>query len=118
MYIPNEIYQLNTAMKLLVVDHYENDGGEKIPVYKEAEDDPIIFCNFKSRGGSEKVIDGRYVIEDTADIVTFFRPDIKSDCLLIRLKDNAKYEIINEPENVEERDQYLKFKIKRLKGKA
>ena len=116
-YIPDEIKRLNTPMKLLVVERYEKTGGVSKPIYIEAKD-PIIYCNFKSYGGTEKVVDGRYVIEDTANITTWYRPDIKSNCQLIRLKDNAKFEILNEPENVEERDQYLEFKVKRLKGKA
>ena len=116
-YIPDEIKRLNTPMKLLVVERYEKTGGVSKPIYIEAKD-PIIYCNFKSFGGTEKTIDGRYVIEDTANITTWFRPDIQSNCQLIRLKDNALFEILNEPENVEERDQYLKFKVKRIKGKA
>lgn len=116
-YMPEEIKRLNTPMKLLVVERYEKERGVSKPIYKEAND-PIIWCNFKSYGGTEKVVDGRYVIEDTAQITTWFRPDITSDCQLIRLRDNAVYEIINEPENIEESNRYLKFKIKRLKGKA
>lgn len=116
-YTPEEIKQLNTPMKLLVVDKYEKKNGVSKPVYKEAVD-PIIHCNFKSYGGTEKVINGKYVIEDTANIVTWFRPDIQSNCCLLRLSDNATFEILNEPENIEQTNQYLKFKIKRIKGKA
>lgn len=116
-YFPEEIKRLNTPMKLMVVDRYEKTGGVKKPIYKEAKDS-IIYCNFKSYGGTEKISDGKYVIEDTANITTYYRPDIQSNCLLIRLRDNAQFEILNEPENVEERNQYLKFKVKRFKGQA
>ena len=116
-YMPNEIKSLKTPMQLLVVDRYEKVNGVSKPIHKIA-DDPIIFCNFKSFGGTETTTDGRVVIIDTAQITTWYRPDIQSDCQLIRLSDNAKYEIINEPENIEEANQYLKFKIQRVKGKA
>ena len=116
-YMPNEIKQLNTPMKLIVVDKYEKTNGVSKPIYKDAVD-PIIFCNFKTFGGKEVVNNGRYVIEDTANIVTWYRPDITSDCLLVRLSDNATFEILNEPENIEQRNQYLKFVIKRTKGRA
>lgn len=116
-YMPNEIKQLNTPMKLMIVERYEKTNGVSKPIYKEAAE-PIIYCNFKTYGGTETTTNGRYVIEDTANIVTWFRPDIKSDCLLIRLSDNATFEILNEPENIDQMNQYLKFKIARKKGKA
>jgi hypothetical protein len=116
-YMPNEIKQLNTPMKLLIVDKYEKKNGVSKPIYKNAID-PIIYCNFKTFGGTERTENDRYIIEDTANIVTWFRPDIKSDCLLVRLSDNATFEILNEPEDIDQMHQYLKFKIKRNKGKA
>lgn len=116
-YMPQEIKRLNTPMKLLVVEKYEKVNGVSKPIYKEAENS-LIYCNYKSYGGTEKTVDGRYVIEDTATITTWYRPDIQSDCLLVRLRDNAQFEILNEPENIEETNQYLRFKIKRIKGKA
>ena len=116
-YMPNEVNRRNTAMHLLVVDHYEKNGGVSKPVYKKAEK-PLVFCNFKSMGGTEKVVDGRYVIEDTANITMIYRPDVQSDCRLLKLSNNAVYEIINEPENIEENGHWLKFKVKRVKGKA
>lgn len=116
-YRPETIRNRRTPMKLLVVDKYEKTGGVSKPIYKEASD-PIIYCNFKSYGGTETTVNGRYVIEDTATITTIYRPDITSDCRVIRLTDNAIFEIINEPENVEMRNQDLIFKVKRVKGKA
>lgn len=116
-YMPNEIKQLNTPMKLMIVEKYEKTNGVSKPIYKEASDS-IIYCNFKTYGGTERTENGRYIIEDTANIVTWFRPDIKSDCQLIRLSDNAVFEILNEPEDIDQMHIYSKFKIKRIKGKA
>jgi len=114
---PETIRNRRTPMKLRVVDRYEKTGGVSKPIYKDATN-PIIYCNFKTYGGTETTVNGRYVIEDTATITTIYRPDITSNCQVVRLSDNATFEIINEPDNVEMRNQDLIFKVKRLKGKA
>lgn len=116
-YRPEGTRTRRTPMKLRVVEKYEKTNGVSKPIYKDATD-PIIFCSFKTYGGTETTVNGRYVVEDTAQIVTIYRPDIKSNCQVIRLSDNAVFEIINEPENVDERNQDVIFKVRRLKGKA
>lgn len=116
-YRPSEIENMRTPMKLRIVEKYERTGGVSKPIYKDATD-PIFFCNFKSYGGTETTVNGRYVIVDTANITTWFRPDIESNCQVIRLSDNAIFKIINEPENVDESNQFIKFKIERIKGQA
>lgn len=78
----------------------------------------IFFGTFKTYGGTERDVNGVYSIVDTANIETWFRPDIKSDCRVARLSDGAIFEIINEPENINQRNQFLKFKIRRVKGNA
>ena len=77
-----------------------------------------FFGSFKTYGGTERDVDGLYSIEDTAIIETWFNPSIKSDCRVKVLQTGNVYEIINEPENVELRNQWLKFKVKRVKGGA
>lgn len=78
----------------------------------------IFFGSFKTYGGTEKVVNGIYSIEDTASIETWYRPDITSDCKVVRESDNAIFDIINEPEDINQRHQFLKFKVKRVKGGA
>lgn len=78
----------------------------------------LFFGSFKTYGGTERDVNGIYSIEDTANIETWFRPDIKSDCRVARANDGAIYDIINEPENINMRNQFLKFKVKRVKGGA
>ena len=82
-------------------------------------DGELFYCSFKTYGGTEQVKDGGYVVIDTANIETWFRPDIKADCR-IRLADQSEkvYEVIGEPENIEMRNQFLKFKVKRVAGGA
>lgn len=76
------------------------------------------MVNMKTFGGTETTSNGVLSIEDTAQIVCWYRPDIRSDCRLIRLADNSAWEIIGEPENIEVRNQFLKFKVRRVKGGA
>ena len=116
-YRPSEARSLRTPMKLRVVEKYEKVNGVSKPIYKDAED-PIIYCNFKTYGGKETTVNGRYVILDTAYITTIYRPDIQSNCQLIRLSDNAIFEIKNEPENIEQANQFIKFMVERVKGKS
>lgn len=115
MYRPAEVKDMKVPFMLLVVDGYEKVKGVSQPIYKERD---IIKCSFKSYGGTEKEVNGRYVILDTANVVTWYRPDIQSDCLLKRMSDGALFEIRNEPENIEMKNQFLKFQVQRIKGKA
>ena len=112
-YIPNELKHLNVKFKLIKLEVEEVLGADKITEREIGE----FFANYKTYGGTERVVNERYVIEDTAQVTTFYRPDITSDCKLIRVIDNAEFEILNEPENIEMRNVALKFKVRRLKGK-
>jgi hypothetical protein len=78
--------------------------------------DNIFFGSFKTYGGTERDVNGVYSIIDTANIETWYRPDIKSNCRIARANDGAIFEIINEPEDINQRHQFLKFKVKRVKG--
>ena len=84
----------------------------------------VIMANFKTFGGTEKNDNGIITVEDTAQIVCWYRPDITSGCRVVLLdgnedSDDAKcYEILGEPENIELRNMFLKFKVRRVKGGA
>ena len=77
-----------------------------------------FFGSFKTYGGTEKTVNGVYSIEDTANIETMYRSDITGVCRIARAEDKAVFDIINEPEDINQRHQFLKFKVKRLKGGA
>lgn len=73
-----------------------------------------INAAVQSFGGTEITANNLYVIEDTAQVTTWYRPDIKSDC---KIEINKKtYEILGEPENINLRNQFITFKIRRIKG--
>lgn len=85
---------------------------------KDSADEFLIFISAKSYGGTERTVNDRYVIEDTLEVETWYRPDITSINRLKLLDDGSIWEIINTPEDIERRHQFLKFKCKRVKGNA
>lgn len=106
----------NVAFNLLIPEYATIKGSTKKVNDKNAG---LIWCSFKSFGGTEVKSDAGLVIEDTAIIETWYRPDIKANCTLQSAEDeNAKYEILGTPENISMRNQFLKFKIRRIKGGA
>lgn len=116
MYRPTESRDMKTPFMLINVTGYETIKGVSQP--KSFEEVRVIYCNFKTYGGTEKDVNGRYSIIDTAEIVTRYAPDIKSDSKLKRMSDGAVFEIMNEPENLDMKNFLLKFKVQRIKGKA
>lgn len=114
-YRPKEASQMRTPFNLQV-PKYEAYLGVSEKSWQTASG--TILANFKGYGGTESINNGVLSIEDTATVVCFFRPDIQSDCRLVRLTDNAVFEIIGEPENIDQYGQYLKFKVRRVKGGA
>ena len=71
--------------------------------------------NWKSRGGTETTVNGVVSILDTAIVTTWYRSDITSGCRL-KLEDGRIYDVVSEPENIEERNIFLQFKVQRAKG--
>lgn len=119
----------NPIPLLLLVPEYEKKLGVTTPKYMSVEDalnvlddhgNPkyVFYGSFKTYGGTETYSDDLWVIKDTATIETWFRPDIKSDCRIVVIENGAKYDVINEPEDIGMRHQFLKFKCMRLKGGA
>ena len=119
----------NTIPLVLLVPTYTNSFGvekKSYPTIEEAlsvldeNNNPVnlFYGSFKTYGGTEKVFNDVYSVEDTAKVETWFRPEIKSNCAIGVLSTFAIYEIIGEPENVNMRNQFLKFKVRRIKGQS
>lgn len=113
MYRPAEAEQMTTPL-MLQTPTSEKVNGVLVKTFTDVPE--VIFANFKTYGGTERQSNDVYIVEDTADIVCWYRPDIKSDCRIKRLTDNAVFEIRGEPENLEQRNMFLKFKVRRVKG--
>ena len=91
---------------------YETVKGVTKKVYPDTGE--VIFCSFKTYGGTETTINDVITLVDTANVETWFRPDITSSSL-IKLG-NKTYELMGEPENIEQRNQFLKFKVRGVRG--
>lgn len=99
---------------IVYIPTYEKITGVNKKVYPKTGF--LIYGSFRTFGGTDSNVNGVYSVIDTADVETWFRPDIKSDCMIELAESGAKYEIIGEPENINMRNQYLKFKVQRVKG--
>ena len=112
MYRPAQPF--NVPAQILTATYTKVNGVNK-KTFTEGDN---FFCSAKSYGGTEKTINGVYLVEDTMQIETYFRPDITSIDHIKLLDDNSEWEIITPPENIERRNRFLVFKVRRLKGGA
>lgn len=103
----------NIPLKLLIPNTVTIKGVPK-KYYKEKD---IIFCKFRSFGGTETESNGVLHVQDTAVIDTWYRTDIKANCA-VETEDGVQYEILGTPEDIEKRHQFLRFKVKAIKGGA
>lgn len=87
--------------------------GVLVKTYAQAG---TIFCSFKTYGGTESVTNNVLSVIDTANVETWFREDIKSDSRII--VGSKTYEVIGEPEDIEQRHQFLKFRVRGVAGGA
>lgn len=105
-------FPFNVPAQIMKAEYQKVNGV----TVKKFTDDAMIYVSAKSYGGSERDVNGQLVIEDTMNIETWYRPDITSkDCIRL-LDDGSEWEIMNNPENIDRRNQYLKFKVKRRVG--
>ena len=113
MYRPPEAAEMTTPL-ILQTPTQTKYNGVRTNAFTDA--DGIIYANFKTYGGTERQVDGILEVEETAQIVCWYRPDITSACRIKRAADGAVFEILGDPEDIEQRHQFLKFKIRRIKG--
>lgn len=111
-YKPNSPFTV--PMYLLIPETVTAKGSTK-KIY--SENGILIYCSFRTFGGTEKVVNGVLSVENTVVIETWFRPDIKSDCRLRDLND-INYEILGTPENINMQNQFMKIKIRAIRGGA
>ena len=74
-----------------------------------------IYCSFRTFGGTETTLNGVLSVENTAIVETWYNPEITSECR-VKTADGGVYEILGTPENIEMRNQFLRFKIREIRG--
>ena len=79
-------------------------------------DKTMFYCSAKSYGGTEKIVNDLFVIEDTWQIDTWYNPDFGKGDRIRFLDDDTEYEILASPENINRRGQYMRFKVVRISG--
>ena len=115
--------QKTTPFYYYVGSYEKHNGINKrfFTIEKDNENNPIVrFCNFSTYGGSEYENNNIYVVDNTANVITWYDQSIKSNGAISLCEDpNATlYEILGEPENIEMRNQELSFKVRQYKGGA
>lgn len=105
-----------TVPLLLLVPGYRTVKGVPVKEYPQTAGGIRFNGSFKTYGGTETERNGVYSVLDTANIETWYRPDIRADCRVMLAQTGAVYEIIGEPEDIDMRGQYMKFKVQRVKG--
>lgn len=96
-----------------------NVRGARVKDYAKPSDvDTVFFGSFRTFGGTERMANDVYAIEDTATIDTWFDPSITSDCRVYVCQTGRTYEIIGTPENIDMRNQYCSFKVRAIGGGA
>ena len=108
----------NVPMHVLSVIGTDKVKGVPVKVYAEPNEDNLIYGSFKTFGGTESNKNGIYSVIDTANIETHFRPDITADCRIVLADTDTLYEVLGTPENINMRNQFLKFKVQAVKGGA
>lgn len=101
----------DTPVKLFNPTYTDVRGVSKKIYEGEGE---VIHCKFKTYGGTETTVNGVLAVVDTANVETFYRPDITS-ASMIKLGDK-EYEVMGVPEDIEQRHIILKFKVRGVRG--
>lgn len=114
-YRPNVPF--NVPMKFFKPMYVTSNGVRKklYPDYDE-DQNPTFFCSFRTFGGTKIQANDIYAVQDTAVIETWYTPKIQADGKVKDLLTGIEYEILGTPENIERRNQFLKFEVRRLGG--
>ena len=118
MFRPEKAAQMTTPCKLNTFITSNKNCVSKKMFNENSSKDVTFFCNFSSYGTTEREINGLYVAEENITVTTWYNPDIVAGCRIKRLTDTAVFEIIGEPENVEMRNMFSVFQVRRVRGGA
>lgn len=115
MYRPGKKFA--TPLLLYLVTGTEEVLGVEKRTY--SADGILFFGSFATYGGTEREVNGIYSVEDTATVETWYRPEFTASARVALANDPGKvYEIVGEPENIEQRNRYTKMKLTRVQGGA
>ena len=79
----------------------------------------LFYGSFATYGGTERAVNGLYSVEDTATVETWYRPEFTASARVALANNQAKlYQIVGEPEDIEQRHQFTKMRLTRVAGGA
>lgn len=106
------------AMKLLAPTT-RNVRGVRVNDYPEPKDvQDVFFGSFRTFGGTERMTNDVFTLEDTATIDTWFDPSITANCRVYVCATGKTYEVIGTPENIDMRNQFTVIKVRAIGGGA
>lgn len=109
--------EFSTPMLLYLVTGTENVLGVEKKIY--STEGILFYGSFATYGGTESVNNGLVTVADTAKVETWYRPEFAASARVALANAPSKlYEIVGEPENVEQRNLYTVIKLSRVKGGA
>lgn len=114
MFRPQKTAQMTTPIRIQTVS-YVDHLGQKRKNFQNVN--YVSYANWSSYGGTEKEVDGVINIEETATLTTWYDENIVNEGQIIRLTDNAAFEIMN-VENIEMRNQFMIIRVRRVDGGA
>ena len=106
-----------TAMRLIKPTETVVKGVTQKAYPENIESCPLFYGTFRTYGGTDTWSNDVYTIVDTAKVETWFNPEITSECMIYVCQTGEYYEIIASPENVDMRNQYMRFKVEKGGGK-
>ena len=115
MYKPKK--KFDTPMQLYLVTDTEKVMGVDKKIY--AAEGILFWGSFATYGGTESTVNGIVVVQDTATVETWYRPEFAASARVALANAPGKiYEITGEPENIEQRNVYTRMKLTRVQGGA
>ena len=114
------ITPFNVPMKVLIPT-YTTVKGVRQPVYPAPgtlDNSYLFYGSVRSFVGSISSENELSVSKNTANIDTWFRPDIRSNCKIYMCDSGDTYEIVGDPEDIEMRHQYLRIRVQKTGGAA
>lgn len=119
-YRPSGAFTTPLVMLIPETKYVSGVAKKVFPTIEEAceNENNIFYGSFKTYGGTEKIINGLYSIENTAVIESWYRPDLKASYRVGLIDKGKIYEIYADIEDIEERHQFMKFKVKYVGGGA
>ena len=103
----------NVPFKILSSTLSKVNGVNTVTYTEGAE---VYFCSAKAWVGANKNINDLSAEEDTLTIDTYFIPTLKKNDRIKLLDDVSVWQLPLEPENINRRNQYSRFKVVRIHG--